>query len=97
MNLRRYLITFFLLVNLVTMVLTIVIVGNAPTLSERTSGDLAGLDDFLVIARGDAILMMTLAAFGLLGNLGLGYLLVRGAIRPGRAVEAEPRKRITGE
>jgi hypothetical protein len=96
-TLRRFLITFFLALNVVTLVLTIVILGNASSLSDRVSGDLTGLDDFLVIARGDAILLMTLAAFGILGNLGLGYLLARGAIRGGRASEDESRPRITGE
>jgi hypothetical protein len=94
---RRYLITFLLALNVATLVLTIVILGNASTLSDRTNSDLSGLDDFLVIARGDAILLMTLAAFGILGNLVLGYLLARGAIRGERDVETEVRPRITGE
>jgi hypothetical protein len=96
-NLRRLLITFILALNMVTLVFTIVVLGNASTLADRSSGDVSGLDDLLVIARGDAVLVMTLAAFAILGNLGLGYLLVRGAIRGDRPGEVESRPRITGE
>jgi len=94
-KMRRFTITFLLLVNSAALVLAILTILNASELSDVTNEDVSGASGLLVIAQGDAFLTAVLAMLGIAGNLVLGYFFLGHSDDPATRQGKEPR--ITGE
>ncbi len=100
MGYRRFVVTFALVLNVATLVMTVLILANASDLFEYIDGEPSGFDDFLVIGRGDATLLLILAISAIAGNMALVWaLLTAGSRRRSRVGQADgqDRPRVTGE
>lgn len=83
-RLRRMLVSFCVVLNLVGFGLIVLVLANTGTLG-----------DVVFVASSDAILMFAIALFGLAFNLLLAFALWRGGLRT-RRLESELRRIRTG-
>jgi hypothetical protein len=96
-TIRRLGLTFVLVLNSATLILTVLTLGNAESLSDVAANDGNGFGDLLVIARADASLLTIMALLSLAGTLVLGYALVTSRGRPPLHRADPDRPRISGE